>query len=411
MQFISALLTSSTRAYAAYAAQYLLERNPHVSRHYAGDPFGGWRSHFEGRIEELATALELDDAGLFGSRLSWARAAFEARGVPVQDLTLSVDALEHVLQSELPGKPAGELRPFFEMARGALVGSSPVVESALGGQTACDVLAMRFMNAVLSGERSRAVRLVLDAVPERVSLRDAYTKVLIPAEVELGRLWHMNELGVGEEHFATATVHLVVGALSARIERGPELGKTVLTTAAEGNLHTLGAHVLADFFEMDGWRVIHLNGPLPTADLIDAVAAFRVDVVALSAMLTPHLRLVKETVRELRGDARSAGVKVLVGGHAFNESEAVWEKVGADGYAADLDGAVRVARSLVGVGQGEVGGRAEVHGHGGAAHQHGQGSPNGSSNGAHHGRHEMAHVMARKLPAQERRDRENGRGG
>lgn len=353
--FVAELLSRSARGYAAYAAERLREAHPESVDRFAGQGgASGWRAHLESRLQELATAVDLSDPGLFGAHMAWTRTAFEARGAPVSDLRVSLACLRDVLRAELPPGAFEELDPAFRAGFEAIDRVLDASPSAILAGTEAGRVAADFLLAVLGGDRHGATRAVLDAVPDRVSLKDAYLRVLLPAEVELGRLWHRNELTVGEEHFATATVGLVLGLLHGRMERAPANGRTVLSTACEGNQHTLASHVLADFFETDGWRTIHFNGPLPVADLIGAIRVYDVDVLALSATLSHQLRLVREMIEAIRASAVPGvrGVKVIVGGRAFDESDGAWRKVGADGYADSLDGAVPLARGLVGLGPG-----------------------------------------------------------
>ena len=74
-----------------------------------------------------------------------------------------------------------------------------------------------------------------------------------------------------------------------RPQRGPPLGKTVLTAAVAGNRHDLGTQAVADFFEMDGWRIVHLGADVPADALVEVLESVDVDLLALSAALAVQL--------------------------------------------------------------------------------------------------------------------------
>jgi MerR family transcriptional regulator, light-induced transcriptional regulator len=63
-----------------------------------------------------------------------------------------------------------------------------------------------------------------------------------------------------------------------------------------------------------------------------------------------HLGAVEELVEIVRVSSTSAGVKILVGGYPFSPAPDLWRTVGADGTARDADGAIQLARQLVGNG-------------------------------------------------------------
>ena len=116
-----------------------------------------------------------------------------------------------------------------------------------------------------------------------------------------------------------------------------------------GNRHDIGLHAVADFFEMAGWRSIQLGADVPINDLIQAVECFDVDLLALSAALHVQLETVRSTMQAVRNGPRGDVVKILAGGRAFAGSRNLAIEMGADGYAANPDEAVRLGGELVGL--------------------------------------------------------------
>lgn len=348
--FLAEVLERGAGAYAAYAAQLLLERHPESRSRFEPDAFTGWREHIQGRIYELAAALAVGEPQVFAKRISWAKAAFEAREVPVKDLRESLRCLQEVLESELPSRNGESLDPWFTRAIETLDAPAPSQGEALPQEGEARRVVASYLNAVLEGDRAGASAHVLNAVREqRLSVKQAYMDVLVPAEVELGRLWHLNEIGVGEEHFATSVTQMVLGQLYAMIERQPPVGRTVLTAPAERNRHSIGSRVIADFFEMAGWRAIALEEALPIHEMLETISIFKVDLVAISASMSVQLRGVTELVTEIRRTPETSRAKVMVGGLAFGDSSELWQRVGADGYAADPEAAVKEGTRLLGL--------------------------------------------------------------
>ena len=122
----------------------------------------------------------------------------------------------------------------------------------------------------------------------------------MPAQVEVGRMWHIGEINVAEEHFASATTKTVMAQLMARAQFSPSNGKTMLAAAVAGNQLDIGPQAVADFFEMDGWRTVQLGADVPTGDIVKSVDFFGVDMLGLSASQSTQLETVRETIKAVR---------------------------------------------------------------------------------------------------------------
>ena len=60
--------------------------------------------------------------------------------------------------------------------------------------------------------------------------------------------------------------------------------------------------MVADFFELSGWRTIFLGADLPADDIAQATIDFESDVVVLSATLTTQLPAVTATIAAIRSN-------------------------------------------------------------------------------------------------------------
>lgn len=347
-RFAAALVRASLSGLASAAAERILS---HELRPVTGGDtaFGQWRATAESQLEYLAAALAADRSAIFEDHVQWSKWVCAARGVPVEDLREALRSIGKVVRGELPAQ-AGELaEQWVSHVLGRFDELSGEPPSHLVGSSPHGKRATQYLFQLLSGDRDGAVRLIDEIREEGVTIPEIYTQVLSPALAEIGRLWVLGEAHVAEEHFATATSSLVISRLYPHLPRRPENGKTVMTVSAEGELHELGIRMIADFFTMDGWRVIHLGAGLPAADLMQGVVDFSADLVALSVSLPTHLDRAEKIIAEIRKDDRTAKVPVLVGGRAFQGNGDLWEALGADGWAQGLAEAVEVGRRLVGL--------------------------------------------------------------
>jgi MerR family transcriptional regulator, light-induced transcriptional regulator len=114
-----------------------------------------------------------------------------------------------------------------------------------------------------------------------------------------------------------------------------------------GELHELGARMVADFFEMDGWDTYFLGANTPMDSILHAVAEREAHLLAISATMTFNIGKVTELISALRRAGMDSRTRVLVGGYPFNIAPDLWQTVGANGYARDAQQSLEVAERLL----------------------------------------------------------------
>lgn len=346
--FAAELLETSASGYAALATDRLVHQHPDVAARFAPDAVSTWKAALGQRIVELATALRLGEPRLFAARVAWARRAFEARDVPEADLRASLKTLAEVLSEELPEAVRRGPANMLEAALAELDRPDPGAGSYIDPQSATGRMALEYLATVLEGDSRKGMERVLAAVDAGLEVQSAYLDVLVPAQREVGRLWHAGELGIVEEHVVTQTTERLMALLSHRAVRATTNGRTVICAAVAGNAHDIAVRVLADFFEIEGWRAVHLGANVPAAELASALQYFDGDLLVLSAALSVQLPKLAEAIAAVRR-IEGRPVRVMVGGMAFSDAPEIWQKLAADGYAADARAAVRLAGQLVGL--------------------------------------------------------------
>lgn len=349
-QFAAQILETSASAYAGYAASLLLERHPEIAERYGPSAMSQWKTSFAQRVLELAAALGAEEPTLFVARVRWARKALRARDMEEHDLVGSLGCLREVLSEELPETSRDDAARYVELALEAL--AEPVAEMGAGldPQDPTGRLALRYLQTVLEGNSRGAIDLLLAASEDGSTVQDLYTGVLLPAQREIGGMWHLGEIGISEEHFVTSTTERAMSILTQRASRKPANGKTMVAGAVAGNRHGLGPRILADFFELAGWRAICLGADVPAADLATACVYFDADLLMISAALAVQIKATRQTIESARG-LPGRKLEILVGGGAFADAPELWRRLGADGYAATADSAVVMGARLVGLGE------------------------------------------------------------
>lgn len=337
-QFVAQILETSAVGYSGLTANLLLERHPEIAQRYEPDGFSNWKTQLHQWLIDLSAAVHAGEPRLFEARMRWTRKAFMARQAPVEDLHAALTALRDTLRERLPADSAKLAVPAIDRALEAVAdprageAGDPDADEPVGRA------ALHYLETVLGGKPREAIEQMLDAVDDGTSVRSAYLEVLIPAQREVGRMWHAGELSIAEEHVVTATTQRAMPLLCERGRSSPPKDQTALLACVAGNVHDIGVRMISDFFEMAGWRAINLGADVPDDEIVRSVTYFKVNVVVLAATRDRDLKAVQRAIKRIRalGDR---DVKIIVGGPAFERLPDLWRSTGADGYAAKVEDA------------------------------------------------------------------------
>jgi methylmalonyl-CoA mutase cobalamin-binding domain/chain len=294
----------------------------------------------------LAEALEADDPTLFSEYLAWVKILFASLKFPAQVLPTTLDCTRQALEETLPVEARAETLELLQIGIENLEKAPFSLPGYLEGEAPIDQLARNFLDFLLAADRQSASRLILNVVEQGTPVQEIYLGVFQRTQREIGRLWQTNQISVAQEHFCTAATQMVMSQLYPYIFTGERKNRRLVMTCVGGELHEIGARMVADFFEMEGWDTYFLGANTPPESILRTVAERKADILAISVTMTYHIGKVKEIIQGLRAHT-AAQTRVLVGGYPFNISTGLWQRIGADGYAPDAQNALREAARLL----------------------------------------------------------------
>ncbi len=296
----------------------------------------------------LFDAASIGSPQLFVDYIAWAK-------VLMQHLEISDDmfreVLEHILDEcrrRLEGEFAKAVDDIVLTTLGRYPEMPLSVPSYLEDQEAAGRLAKQYLELVLSGRRREAQSLVQKGLDEGMGVHEMYLKVFQMTQYEVGRLWQHRQVSVVQEHLTIMVTQQILGQLYPRL-LGAASRKGVLVVTCVGNeLHEMGARMVADFLELDGWDVSYLGSNTPHRDVVSLVKERKAKAVLVSATMGFNVRHVRDLVAMIRADPALLDLKVVVGGFPFNTVEGLWASVGADAHARDAEGAVSTMNRILG---------------------------------------------------------------
>ncbi|MHC5113709.1 MAG: cobalamin B12-binding domain-containing protein [Planctomycetota bacterium] len=352
---LSLNVDSVAKALAEWTVSHHAETDPTLAGRYGAAWRRSWVDDVQHRIRHLAQSVAVRRPDVFAYTVAWSRAANGARDMPDDDLVASLGSLREIVASELPTATAEAALEHIDHAI-ANVGDPPALPAP--GVRAADsprrALVLTYLEHLLSGRRREAEQLILDHAAGGAAIAELYRDVLQPALVEIGTMWHLNEITIADEHFATAVTESVMSMLRTQYRREDSRGRTMIATTVSGELHALPVRIVADLFELDGWSAIYLGPNTPAEEIMRMVVDHGADLVALSTMSYLNLRTMADVVDVVHG--LEGRPHVIVGGIPFQAIPDLWQEIGADGGAATAEEAVRVGNRLIGVSENGAGG-------------------------------------------------------
>ena len=340
-------LERNADAIASKACEHLLEHDPGIVERLGAQAKMVWLDHLIQKTLELSAAVLANNPDIFRERLTWSIEAMRARKLRLEDLDNSYDSLRYAIINSLAKMEVEiALATLDEAISGVKQRPNSNLGEGLDLGTPHGVIAHQYIQAVVIGNVRNGIDIVVDAVDEGMSVEDAMLKVLFPAQREVGRLWHLNQLSVGEEHLVTHATQRLLPILAQRVDCEPDNGFTVVSASVSGNAHDLGIRTISYLFEFAGWKTIHLGGDVPSQELPVAVNCFDADLVLLSIGLSSQLASLRKAIKIIRSHSVKP-VKIIVGGNGFIGAEDLWQDIGADSFASSASDAIEVANKLL----------------------------------------------------------------
>ncbi|MFP4153274.1 MAG: B12-binding domain-containing protein [Alkalispirochaeta sp.] len=176
-----------------------------------------------------------------------------------------------------------------------------------------------YIDGLVSGDRRVCQGVVDHMLRADTPVLDIYVQIFQRSMYDVGKMWEEGSISVAVEHLATAVTERLLATVYPRIFQAEHIGRSAVITCAPHELHQIGARMVADAFELNGWDGYFLGADTPKDDLFSMINEKKPDIVALSASLPRSLDVVLPLLDELRH--RFPRQDIIVGGQAFGNSE------------------------------------------------------------------------------------------
>lgn len=178
------------------------------------------------------------------------------------------------------------------------------------------------------------------------SVEEVCLHLIQPALVTLGEKWHVGEINVSVEHFAT---NIMRRKLLALMSASPPVSREerIVSGCAPGEYHELGILMISLFLRRRGYEVIYLGQNIAAARFQEMLMKTQPDLLLLSASGLVAAANLLDVVEELRHHSAHPGATIAFGGRVFNRVPELRRRVPGMYVGDDAQAATRRITELL----------------------------------------------------------------
>lgn len=209
-----------------------------------------------------------------------------------------------------------------------------------------DQLIQDIYDGILNGDNMSVPEKVKSAVNAGLSPALILNNGMVVAMDEVGRQFEQGEFYVPEMLISARSMQAGLTILKPYLAQAEvkSSGQVAIGTV-KGDLHDIGKNLVAMMLEGAGFEINDLGTDVDANKFIQAVKVDGANIIALSALLTTTMPMMKIIIDALQSAGIRDKVKVIVGGAPVTEDYA--KLIGADGYARDASRVAGLVKSLV----------------------------------------------------------------
>lgn len=212
-----------------------------------------------------------------------------------------------------------------------------------------DNLFQKLTDSLVVGDPDTCELLTNQAIMEGIEPMDVIERGLVPGMNIVGEKFSSGEYFLPDLIIAANAMknamELLEPELLAREQKFESAGIVVLGTV-HGDIHEIGKSLVATMLTANGYTVHDLGADVPIDVFLNKIRETGADLLGMSALLTTTMTVQREVIQALDEAGLHQQVKVMVGGAPVTRAWA--DNIGADGYAEDAMGAVKLANRLMG---------------------------------------------------------------
>lgn len=292
-------------------------------------------------IDFLAGSIEAGSPDVFGDYVRWSARMLGTRGITEQSLEENLEQLRRQLLQVLLPQERVTITAFIAAGLKVLH-NKRVPRDVLERDDELAQVRQMFLAAILSGQRQAALSVIDEALRAGHSHINMYVDVFAESLHRVGELWELNEISIAREHMATAITQYGIAMMYPRMETPKVKRGSMVVTGVCGEMHQVGANLVADSMEANGWNVRFLGSDVPTRSVLDALVDSKAQVLCVSTTIVANLPAVSDLVRTVRDKFRKQAPRIVLGGMAYKTARQFFSREESVEIVTDLRQAIAI---------------------------------------------------------------------
>ncbi|MCT4634076.1 MAG: cobalamin-dependent protein [Firmicutes bacterium] len=203
----------------------------------------------------------------------------------------------------------------------------------------------KIIKFLLLGDFKNIMYICSEKLKSGLPITKLYLDFIQPVMYKVGQLWQDGSITVAHEHLATSIIAQVIASLYPDYVLNDLTKGVAIMSAGINEYHQIGARIVADVLEHDGWDIRYLGANIPSDQLIELVGEVEPVFVGISITMSYHADKLVETVNLIRNLDSNKPIKIMVGGLAINNSVELQKLVDADAFPKNAEESVELARN------------------------------------------------------------------
>ena len=216
--------------------------------------------------------------------------------------------------------------------------SSVTVKKETVGETAAGGL----RHAIIKGVKGD-IRALTEAELAKKDALAVINEDVVPALNEVGADFEAGRAYLPGLLMSAEAASAAFEILKEKMPKGEsDDSQKIILATVKGDIHDIGKNIVKVLLESYGFKVLDLGRDVPPEKILDEAKKSDIKLIGLSALMTTTVPAMEETVRLLHGELD--GCRVMVGGAVLTQDYS--DRMGADFYAKDAMGAVKIAKAF-----------------------------------------------------------------
>jgi methanogenic corrinoid protein MtbC1 len=184
-----------------------------------------------------------------------------------------------------------------------------------------EAIYLQYMLSLLEGDKAKCASIVAHLLEQKIDIKVLYKDLFQRSLYQIGKQWETNKICVATEHVATSITECLLNFTYPAIHSSKKNNKRVVVTCVPKEFHQIGAKMVADLFEINGWETYYVGANAPLNELFKLLITKKPHLLAVS--LTFYLNVLRlfELIEKVQMEFPK--LKIIVGGQvlADNKSE------------------------------------------------------------------------------------------